>query len=246
MATKTRKKPEAGTTALAKAPAEGEVLEPGSTVPDKVVDEVYTKIVGMQRDATVDLAVEMGKLIVDTFYQGDFQGWREHGNKEASLRKLAARFENDEESTGMSAAGIYRVVAIYELDKRLNVSARKHLTVTHIRSVIGLPPAEQKRLIDEAEGNEWTTRKLEEVVAKVRKKSSDGRGRPALPAFVKTLNALGKLAIREDAFADLDQINELDEEATKGALTSVTGMRERLVEIEGKLQARLKKAGAAT
>jgi len=125
----------------------GDLIEPGPPIPAAtVVEEVYKKIVGMQRDATIDLAVEMGKLIVDTFYKGDLQGWRKAGNKEASLRKLAERFEKEDESSGMSAAGIYRVVAIYELDKRLSVSSRKHLTVTHIRSVIGIPPADQKRL----------------------------------------------------------------------------------------------------
>src|SRR5262245_23923210 len=132
--------------ALVKASTEGTISVP---VEESVIDEVYNKIRGLQRDATLDLAINMGKIIVETFYEGRLDAWRTHGQKEVSLRKLAERFE--EEESGISAAGIYRAVAIYELDQRLNVSARKQLSVTHVRAVLGLPPADQKRLLDLAE-----------------------------------------------------------------------------------------------
>jgi len=228
------------------ARTEGEVLELETAVTDDVIERVYQDIVGLQRDATVALAVKMGKLIVENFYEGDLVHWRKHGKREVSLRKLAAKFESEDESSGMSAAGIFRVVAIYELDKRLDVSARKHLTATHIRSVIGLPASEQRRLLEESEKEEWTTRQLEDQAKTVRTKAGDGRGRPALPAWQKTTNLLGKLAIREDAFADLDSIDELEEDKAKEALTSVTGMRERLAEIEKRLETRLKRKNAAS
>jgi hypothetical protein len=134
-------RPAAPPEVLPPEPEEG-ALQP--VVDDNVIASVYEEIRSLQRDATIDLAVKMGELIVKRFYGGRLDAWREHGPKESSLRKLAAKFEDDE--SGMSAAGIYRVVAIYELDQRLSVSSRKQLTVTHIRAVLGLPLAEQERL----------------------------------------------------------------------------------------------------
>jgi hypothetical protein len=217
-------------------PAEvGEALAP--VVDDKLISAVYEEIRALQRDATIELAVKMGELIVKSFYGGKLDAWREHGAKESSLRKLAAKFEDDE--SGMSVAGIYRVVAIYELDQRLGVSARKHLTVTHLRAVLGLPPAEQKRLLDQAENRSWTTKQLEDKAARVRKQEGDGRGRPPLPAFVKTANWLGKLALQEDSFGDMDALEGMDDDAVEATVRKVTSMREKLEELEGRLQERL-------
>jgi hypothetical protein len=216
-------------------------LEP--VVDDELITEVYEEIRSLQRDATIELAVKMGELIVERFYGGRLDAWREHGQKESSLRKLAAKFEDDE--SGMSAAGIYRVVAIYELDQRLGVSARKQLTVTHIRAVIGLPQAEQKRLLDQAEAKGWTTRQLEDKAATARKKEGDGRGRHPLPAFVKTANWLGKLVEQEDSFGDLDALEGMDEDAVEATARKITTMRQKLEALEGKLQDRLQvKRGA--
>jgi hypothetical protein len=216
-------------------PEVDEALAP--VVDDQLIASVYEEIRTLQRDATIELAVKMGELIAKRFYGGRLDAWREHGPKESSLRKLAAKFEDDE--SGMSAAGIYRVVAIYELDQRLNVSSRKQLTVTHIRAVLGLPAAEQKRLLDQAEAKGWSTRQLEDKAAGVRKREGDGRGRPPLPAFVKTANWLGKLVEQGDSFGDLDALEGMDEDAVEATARKITSMRQKLEELEGKLQERL-------
>jgi hypothetical protein len=39
----------------------------------------------------------------------------------------------------------------------------------HTRAVLGLSPAEQKRLLDQAEAKGWTTRQLEDKAASVSK-----------------------------------------------------------------------------
>jgi hypothetical protein len=216
-------------------PEVDEALAP--VVDDQLISSVYEEIRSLQRDATIELAVKMGELIVKRFYGGRLDAWREHGPKESSLRKLASRFEDDE--SGMSAAGIYRVVAIYELDQRLGVSSRKQLTVTHIRAVLGLPPAEQKKLLEQAESKGWTTRQLEDKAAGVRKREGDGRGRPPLPAFVKTANWLGKLVEQEDSFGDLDALEGMDEDAVEATARKVSSMRQKLEELEQTLQERL-------
>jgi hypothetical protein len=208
------------------------VLEAAAS--DEVVDEVYTELRAMQREATVDLAVRMGELIVKRFYRGKLEAIREHGQREASLRKLARRFE-DEDGTGMSAAGIYRAVAFYELDQRLGITERKHLTVTHIRALIGLPEADQESLLTLADERHLTSTELEKRAGAARKRASGNRGRPPLPAFLKTTNHLARLASEVDAFADLDLVHKLDDEDREDVRRKVVAVRERLAILEAAL-----------
>jgi hypothetical protein len=79
---------------------------------------------------------------------------------------------------GMLAAGIHRVVAIYELNHCLSVSPRKRLTVTHIRAGLGQPLAEQKCLLEQTEAKDWSTRQFEDKAADVRQREGDGSGSP--------------------------------------------------------------------
>jgi flagellar biosynthesis chaperone FliJ len=67
----------------------------------------------------------------------------------------------------------------------------------------------------------------------------DRFGRPPLPAFVKTANWLGKLVEQEDSFGDLDALEEMDEDAVEATVRKVSSMRQKLEELEEKLQERL-------
>jgi hypothetical protein len=213
-------------------PPEPEVLDPA--VSDELVDQVHAEIRAMQREATVDLAVRMGELIVKRFYRGKLEAFREHGPREASLRKLARRFEDDD-GTGLSAAGIYRAVAFYELDRRLGITERKHLTVTHIRALLGLPEADQESLLALTDERQLTSTELEKRAEAARKRASGNRGRPRLPAFLKTTNHLARLASEVDAFADLELVHQLDDDDREEARRKVIVVRERLAMLEAAL-----------
>jgi hypothetical protein len=83
-------------------------------LPDTLIDEVVRGIAAAQEKHGLALAVEVGSLIVDTFYGGDIAVLRDRGPKEASLRRLA-----EHPDLPMSPAALYRTVAIYELAERL-------------------------------------------------------------------------------------------------------------------------------
>ncbi|MFZ5477044.1 MAG: hypothetical protein ACOZNI_09745, partial [Myxococcota bacterium] len=92
-------------------------------VPDEMIAEVYQSVRTIARDGDVRVHVEIGRVIFERFYGGDVEAFRSRGQKDASLRKLAARFEDDKDAPdGTSAPALYRAVAIYELDRRLGVS----------------------------------------------------------------------------------------------------------------------------
>jgi hypothetical protein len=215
------------------APASTELLPP--PVAEHVIDAVYEEIQHLHRDATLDLWNRIGALIVERFYGGELAAWRERGPKDASFRKLAARFDDSD----ISASRLSRMVGVHELTQRLGVASLQHLSTTHLSALLGLPEADQKRLIEQATEKSLTTRELRDKAVAARKKASDGRGRPPLPAFVKTINLLGRLVDDEDhAFGDLDQVDELDEEESTRLYQAVTGMKLRCEKLQKALESR--------
>jgi hypothetical protein len=93
---------------------------------------------------------------------------------------LAARFEAEGDQ-GMSAAGLYRAVGIYELDREFAVSSRKQLSVSHLRLVLGLPPGDQRDLLTRAETGGWTTENMDAAVRQVRERATrEAKASPGL------------------------------------------------------------------
>lgn len=202
-------------------PDPAELLPP--TVPDAVLDALVADLRTLQRDATLDLALAMGELIVERIYAGDLAAWRDRGVKDASFRKLSKRLE-DAEIPGLSAAGLSRAVGVWELEQRVGLTRRPQLNVSHARAVLGLQDAQQERLLGMAEAKDWTADRLEREVARIRKRDGGGKGRPPLPAFVKGVNQLERM-LADDAFADLDRVDGLPAQERTRMRASVAAMK---------------------
>lgn len=205
------------------------------TVNDDVVTEVIAGIRAAQAKHGFALSRDIGQLVVEKFYDGDITAFRKRGPKDASLRKLA-----EHPDLPMSSTGLYNALATYELLERLpDVYASKQLTPTHVRAVLPLPPPEQEKLLKRAEKKGMTVRELEEEARKVkaRTKKSAG-GRPRLPRFVKTINALRKYVDSDDdLFGDLDAVEKLDAEEAEALWKTVTGLKLKCEELQKLLQA---------
>jgi hypothetical protein len=158
-------------------------------VSDAVVEALVRELNDLHRSATLEFALKVGRLIVQRFYGGDLTAWRSHAAKEASFRKLAARADRD---LHISVSSLYRAVALFELCARIDISARKHLGVAHLRAVLGLPAEQQQRLLRDAHDGAWTVRQVVAEAGKLRDKM-DGRGRPPLLPFVKTVRRVSRL-----------------------------------------------------
>src|SRR5258708_6990288 len=79
-------------------------------IADDRVDAVVLRLNAICRTATVDVAMAVGSLVIETFYSGDLTSWRTRGPKHASLRKVAKHPQ-----LLMSSGSLYRCVAIYEM-----------------------------------------------------------------------------------------------------------------------------------
>lgn len=157
------------------------------------------------RAATLDFALAVGKLIIEKVYAGDLDRWRDRNpKKDLSLRRIATHHD-----LPMSPAALYRSIAIFEICERLGVRSWKHVSTTHIRLVLPLPPEEQARLIRDTETNRWPARRLDQEVANLvrlgrfpcakrggRKRASGLESKTR--RFEKLLRALGEILACDD------------------------------------------------
>src|SRR5688500_15482884 len=103
----------AGARARASAPALTVVKATPPEITDNTITEVVEAIRAAQAKHGFALAEEIGRLVVERFYGGDIDVFRERGAKDASLRKLA-----DRKDLPMKFGAIYNAVATYEFLQR--------------------------------------------------------------------------------------------------------------------------------
>jgi hypothetical protein len=192
---------------------------------DVDVDAMVREIGALVREATVDLALRVGQLIVNRFFEGDALGWREREHR--SFRKLAQHPE-----LPMSASALRRCVGLYELTQRIgDLSRYDRLGTSHFRAILGLGQDEQRQLLEAANSEGWTVTALELRAAEVRAANPARGGRPRVPPLVKLMRRLGPLA--DEAAQQLAQIehaapSDLDQRELQALFTSTTTLLESL------------------
>lgn len=211
-----------------------------AAIADAVIESTVREVNELARHAGLELALQLGKLIVDRFYGADLTAWRTRGTSDASLRKLAAHPELQ-----VSASGLSRAIGVYDLCTRLEgVSGLKHLAVGHYRAVLGLKDKPAQRLLTSASEKEWTVEKLETEARKWRKGDGASRGRKPDPHFVKGIRRLGKVVEEGDSwFDDLDRVDELDAEEAEALWKTVTGVKLRCEELQARLAGKVQGFG---
>lgn len=210
-----------------------EVCEPPT--PEPVVETSLADRLGeLAKDASVEHAVEIGRLVIERLYGGDLSTWRSRGPKAHSLRELARRSD-----LPISSSALYRSIALFELGQRLGGVSRwssRGLGISHMRLVLGLPADEQHRLLDMAVDQSWTVAELERETVLVRenqpRKKARG-GRPRLPRFVKSINKLRKCVQDSgEFFGDLDAAAEMKPDKVHALREQLAEVRRRCDELE--------------
>jgi hypothetical protein len=130
--------------------------------PEPLVERIVVELNTLGRAATFEFTLAVGSLIVNRLYSGDLQIWRNRGVKCASFRSLTKHPD-----LPMSAGSLYRCVAIYELCERLGIRRWRHISTSHLRLVLPLPPRDQERLLKAAETGNWPVRHLRAEIAAI-------------------------------------------------------------------------------
>lgn len=131
---------------------------PGAGADD--LTRLANRINAICRNATMELAFKVGELVIEALYDSDIEGWLEDRGRTASFRSLASRGD-----LLMSPSALCRAVGVYVVAKRLDGFRRwRHLSSSHLQEILPLPPAEQNRILERAESEEWTVARLREEV----------------------------------------------------------------------------------
>lgn len=187
---------------------------------DNVIDDVAAEVRRMHRAAGVSLLLDIGRLVVDRFFGGSIDGWRARGERDASLRALARRFDDDDDVTPLL---VHRALHVFDVELRLGVLARGALSASHLRAVAGLPVAKQDRLLTDAERHGWSSRELERNATTERRRADEKRGRKPLPAYQKSINAMSRALA--DGLVDLDGVRGLPAERRATLRQQVDALR---------------------
>lgn len=173
---------------------------------DAALDRLVSRLRVVRDVASLELAIGVGRLVVEELYGGDIEQLREHGPHRASYRQLAASAD-----LPMSASTLWRYVSIFELCDRLGGSERWiHLGATHLRTVFGLSADHQTTLLDRADAKQWTVRRLQQEVKLLRAPIRGKPGRPPLPRFVRSIHALRRYTENDyELLGDLDAAQDL-------------------------------------
>jgi hypothetical protein len=148
-----------------------DALRPTSTLqavaPDieVAIQAVVGRLAKLQRVAALQLALDVGCLIVDALYGGDVEKIRLRGRKDHSFRALAAHPD-----VPFSRAVLWRSVAVYELVRRHpELVRREELTLAHFRAVLGAPPELQAGVLSaaaaEGRSSAWVSARVAEAIA---------------------------------------------------------------------------------
>ena len=194
-------------------------------VSDQQIDLIVSQLRRVCRQATMEYALNVGRIIIHNFYDGDITGWRGRGAKRASFRRLACRPD-----LPMSAVLLYRCVATYELCERVDALSRwSNINVSHIRAVLNLPDEKQVELLSLANAERWSVRRLEERAGAVR---SAGRSqhRRSTNHLLRALKALSRALSNQG-----EQIEPLLEADAPAARQLLQGVRESLEKLDSAL-----------
>lgn len=174
---------------------------------DQRVRRAAIRINELVGGTSLQLALTIGRVVIEELYGGRLDSWRERGPKEHTLRQLAL-----DPLLKISASSLYRAIAMYELHLRLGSHPMwAALTTCHIRAVLGLPELEQRRLLDLALEDELSSLALEEAAAEVRRHVKGSRGgRPRKPRFARSIEHAEKALADDTAvFGDLDALDSM-------------------------------------
>jgi hypothetical protein len=127
---------------------------------DDAMRHIVLRLNALCRMTTLQFTLAIGELVVNHLYGGDASQLRSRDRKHhVALRRVAAHPD-----LAMTASALYRSVAIFEVCDRIGVKNWSHVSTTHLRLVLPLPPEQQETLLRSTEVHRWSARELEQRV----------------------------------------------------------------------------------
>jgi hypothetical protein len=218
-----------------------DAARPVATVSDELGERFIENLRGICAAATLQLALRVGQLVIETFYGGSLGLWRTRRKVHPSLRRLAQRRD-----LPISPSRLYRCVAIYELGQLLPALCTwKRLGASHVRTVLGMPLGDQRHLLESAERESWSVQRLESEVQRLRRDATSRRGRPPHSERSKRLLVIQRwLEDCPDSLPAIDP-DRIDAERRAELHARALAVRNRCAELEASLRSSKTEVSAA-
>lgn len=180
--------------------------------------------------AGLELALEVGRLLVEAFYGGSVEAARSrHPTKRTSLRRLA---EHPDIQASASTLSIY--LGVYVQYEQLDPDSARKLPVTAHRALLKVRDLDLKRaLARQAATNLWTTRVLKEEILGLNLPRGPG-GRPKRPHAAISIEHVAK-QVEKAATASLPELLQSQEDVSS-LLVSLDRSIARLAAVRDQLE----------
>ena len=195
------------------------------------LDQLVERINGIVTRKGLETAIEIGRLVLEEFYEGDIEVYRSRGRKDVGLRALAER-----EDLMLSASRLCRFVEIYGQLVDLPPHVARALPVSHHIQLLRIPDrAEKIRVAETAVAQSWTRERLSGRIRRIRGETgpTSKGGRPPLPPLVRLARSIEKA---ERAFVcDDEGYDPLLGMPPAEARASIDDLRTRLQKLEAEV-----------
>jgi hypothetical protein len=216
------------------SPANSELHPPEDEPSDDLLDEAVDRINRIFVRQGVEVALDVGRYVLDTFFDGDPDRVGDRGKDSPTFQALSAR-----EDLRMRPGWIWRAVRLVVQLQALPEAAATELPYTHHTLLLPIHSEDAKAELAQLAIDEGlSTREFEAKVKEARRaeKTDKRGGRKPLPAFVKTIRKVGRLVQDDDLWGDQEGIDDLDPEGAEVLYRAVTSMKLRCEELQKALQ----------
>ncbi len=207
-----------------------------------MIDATVAQLRELDRRSGLDRMVAIGKLVLEQFFAGSADAWRERRrNKNNSVRRIAQHPLCPLRHSSLNQAlGVYVVVRSLPC-----VQTFEHVGACHVIAVLHLDTEAQEAWLRRAEVGLWSVRELKASVLESRRLRGERRGRPrATAGHVLLARMRNNLRQLQEALQGLATVNLHAEEQAQ--LTELIGELTDVVATPAKCMESAELEGAAS
>jgi hypothetical protein len=143
----------------------------------QLLDRVALELRDIERRNGMRRTLAIGELILTEFFGGNVSVWRDRRrSKNNSIRRLAERPE-----CPFCKSALNEAVAVYIASRELPcVRTSGHIGPSHVAAVLALPADQRNGLLEHAEREQLSVRRLRDHIVSLRRSQGERRGRPPM------------------------------------------------------------------
>lgn len=202
------------------------------------LDEAVAHINAIFDRKGMEVVLEVGRFVLDRFFEGNPLLLADRGKRHPSFRALAGRGDLQ-----MSHTWLWRAVRIYVQLPLLPAEAATRLSRTHhalllpVRSRLTKYELAERAIEEQMSSREFEVAVQEALWLEGSVKGKRRRiGRRPVPTFLKTVRKLGELAEQEGRWHDLNRIDQLRPEDALALGETLSRVERKCEEVRGALR----------